>query len=185
MQRRNFLRAAAGAASVITLAACGQSTQSAPLVSGPGGSDAAAAKQADIAILNGAIDIEHQAIWTYGAAGGTKLLEAPVLDVALLFKSQHEQHRDTLSDVVVKLGGTPTQTKAQYDLPDLKSQADILNFAVKLEDTAAKAYLDAVGKLSDKALARSAASVGTVEGEHAAVLRQVLGQMPVPVAFLG
>jgi rubrerythrin len=185
MQRRHFLRMAAGAASVATLAACGQGSAAAPASAAGSGGDPAAAKKADAAILNGAIDIEHQAIWTYAAAAGTKLLEQPVLDVALVFKSQHEQHRDTLSDVVVKLGGTATQSKAQYDLPELKTQSDILNYAVKLEDTAAKAYLDAVGKLSDKSLAQSAASVGTVEGEHAAVLRQVLGQTPVPAAFLG
>ncbi|MFI5269452.1 MAG: DUF4439 domain-containing protein [Chloroflexota bacterium] len=133
--------------------------------------------------MNGAIDIEHQAIWTYNAAGGTKLLQKPVLDVALLFKSQHEQHRDALSDAVVKLGGKPTTTKDKYDLPNLKTQNDILAFALKLEETATKAYVDAVGKLNDRALASSAASVGTVEGEHAAILREALGQPPVPAAF--
>jgi len=221
MERRGFLKLAAGAASFV-LAACGGAAQpsvapatsaapataSAPaavssaaakpstaaaaspsaaasaLSSAAANSPApAAAKQADVAILNSAIDIEHQAIWTYNAAAGTKLLKQPVMDVALLFKSQHEQHRDALSDAVVKLGGKATLTKGKYDLPTLKTQNDILAFALTLEEKATKAYVDAVAKLNDRALASSAASVGTVEGEHAAILREALGQPPVPAAF--
>jgi rubrerythrin len=185
VERRAFLSLAAGAASIITLAACGESgkTSAEPPAAADASAGAAAAKQADAAILNGAIDIEHRAIWTYGAAAGTKLLEKPVLDVALLFKSQHEQHRDALADAVTKLGGTPVQSKPQYELPDLKTQNDILAFALKLEDTAGTAYLDAVAKLNDRALARSASSVGMVESEHAAILREALGQPPTPAAF--
>jgi rubrerythrin len=187
VQRRGFLKLAAGAASAMTLAACGEVAKpsAAPAISSAAtGASSASTKQADIGVLNGAIDIEHQAIWTYNAAAGTKLLQKPVLDVALLFKGQHEQHRDALADAVTKLGGTPTESKAQYELPDLKSQNDILSFALRLEDTAAKAYVDAVGKLNDRALAKSAASVGTVEGEHAAILREALGQPAVPAAFV-
>jgi|SRR5713226_9263306 rubrerythrin len=221
MERRGFLKLAAGAASLI-LAACGGGAQSstapAPSSAAPAKPSAAAAseaakpsaapassaaaaasalssaaassqaspsaKQADVTILNGAIDIEHQAIWTYTAAAGTKLLQKPVLDVALVFKSQHEQHRDALSDAVVKLGGKAVQSKDKYELPDIKTQNDILAFAVKLEDTAAKAYVDAVGKLNDRELAKSAASVAVVEGEHASILREALGQPPVPAAFV-
>ncbi|HEX6513595.1 MAG TPA: ferritin-like domain-containing protein [Chloroflexota bacterium] len=172
------------AASAASAAAAKPSAAASALSSAAASSQASpSAKQADIAILNSAIDIEHQAIWTYNAAGGTKLLQKPVLDVALLFKSQHEQHRDALSDAVVKLGGTPVKTKDKYELPDLKTQNDILTFALKLEDTAAKAYVDAVAKLNDRALAQSAASVGIVEGEHAAILREALGQPPIPAAF--
>src|SRR5262249_18824240 len=99
------------------------------------------------------------------------------------FKNQHEQHRDALSEAVVKLGGQPVKTKDKYELPDIKTQNDILTFAIKLEDFAAKAYIDAVGKLNDRELAKSAASVGIVEGEHAAIRREALGQAPVPSAF--
>ena len=209
MERRKFLRLAAGAASVL-LAACGGGAQSSapPSSAAPAKPSAAAApsspaaaasalssaaakspaspaaKEADTAILKGAIDIEHQAIWTYKAAAGTKLLQKPVLDVAVVFLGQHEQHRDALSDAVTRLGGKPAQTKDKYDLPELKTQNDILAFAVKLEDTAAKAYVDAVAKLADRELAKAAASVGIVEGEHASILRQALGQPPVPAAFV-
>jgi hypothetical protein len=162
MERRHFLRLAAGAASVL-LAACGGGAQSSsPAVSAsappakPGAAAAAAseaaasasaapasasqaaassalasaaakspsspsAKEADVTILNGAIDIEHQAIWTYKAAASTKLLQKPVLDVAVTFLGQHEQHRDALADAVVKLGGKPAQTRDRYELPELKS----------------------------------------------------------------
>ena len=90
-----------GAAKPSAAAAASPSAAASALSSAAANSPSpAAAKQADVAILNGAIDIEHQAIWTYNAAGGTKLLQKPVLDVALLFKSQHEQHRDALSDAV-------------------------------------------------------------------------------------
>lgn len=65
-----------------------------------------------------------------------------------------------------------------------KSHADLLHFAASLEQAAVNAYLGAVSQFSDKALYKAAASMLGDEAVHWAVLRYVLGEDPVPAAFV-
>ena len=60
----------------------------------------------------------------------------------------------------------------------------MLRFAAGLEKGAVSAYLGAVPLFADKALAQVAASILGDEAMHLAVLRQVLGETPVPTAFM-
>ena len=63
-------------------------------------------------------------------------------------------------------------------------KADVLRFAAGLERGAVSAYLGAVPLFGDRALAQVAASILGDEAMHWAVLRQVLGETPVPSAFM-
>ena len=76
--------------------------------------------------------------------------------------------------------------KANYDFPvaSLKSQADVLRFAAKLEQGAVSAYLGAVPLFANRDLSKAAASILGDEAMHWAVLRQALGEVPVPSAFV-
>ena len=87
---------------------------------------------------------------------------------------------------VKKLGGTPVTAKAKYAFPveKLKTQTDVLQFAAGLEKGAVSAYLGAVPLFGDRALSQVAASILGDEAMHWAVLRQVLGESPVPSAFM-
>jgi rubrerythrin len=67
----------------------------------------------------------------------------------------------------------------------LKTQADVLRFAAGLEQGAVSAYLAAVPKFADRDLAKAAASILGDEAMHWAILRNALGDDPVPAAFVG
>jgi len=92
------------------------------------------------------------------------------------------------------LEAVPSQTsvatavgpKARYEFPvaKLKTQADVLAFAARLEQGAVSAYLGAVPLFATRELAKAAASILGDEAMHWAILRQALGQDPVPAAFV-
>ncbi|HEV8502108.1 MAG TPA: ferritin-like domain-containing protein [Casimicrobiaceae bacterium] len=142
---------------------------------------------ADVAILNAALGAEQQAIAAYQVGAESGLLQKPVLDLAVKFQSQHKAHADLLAATVKQLGGTAVAPKAKYDFPvaTLKTQADVLRFAAGLEQGAVSAYLAAVPKFADRDLAKAAASILGDEAMHWAILRNALGDDPVPAAFVG
>ena len=91
-----------------------------------------------------------------------------------------------LADTVKKLGGVPATAMAKYDFPvgKLKTQADVLRFAAGLEKGAVSAYLGAVPLFENRELAKAAASILGDEAMHWAVLRNALGEAPVPAPFV-
>ena len=141
---------------------------------------------ADAQILNTALGAELEAVAAYQLGAESKLLQKPALDLALAFQGQHKEHAELLAKTVEKLGGTPVAAKARYDFPleRLKSQADVLGFAAQLERGAVSAYLGAVPLFGCRDLAKAAASILGDEAMHWAVLRQALGQVPVPSAYV-
>jgi Ferritin-like domain len=155
------------------------------------GQDALAAKTGgdgpgDVQILNTALGSEYEAIAAYQVGAESKLLDKPVLDLAVTFQGHHRAHAALLAATVEKLGGKAVSAKAKYDFPtsQLKSQADVLRFAAKLEQGAVSAYLGAVPMFDDRALSKAAASILGDEAMHWAVLRHALGEAPVPGAFV-
>ena len=140
----------------------------------------------DVVILNAALGAEQEAVAAYQLGATSGLLQKPLLDLAVQFQGHHKEHAAALAATVKKLGGTPVEAPKSYPFPTqkLKSQADVLAFAAELERGAVSAYLGAVPILSDRDLAKVAASILGDESMHWAVLRQALGQNPVPTAFL-
>jgi rubrerythrin len=140
----------------------------------------------DVAILNSALGAEQQAIAAYQLGADSGLLQKPVLALAVQFQGHHKQHADALAKAVQKLGGKPATPLKDYGFQKdkLKSEADVLSFAATLEKGAVSAYLGAVPILTDRELAKAAASILGDEAMHWAVLRQALGQTPVPEAFV-
>jgi rubrerythrin len=141
----------------------------------------------DVDILNSALAAEHQGVAAYQVGAESGLLQKPVLDLAVQFQGHHKAHADLLAATVRKLGGSPVEPKQTYAFPveQLKTQADVLRFAAGLEQGAVSAYLGAVPVLGDRELARAAASILGDEAMHWAVLRQALGENPVPGPFVG
>ncbi len=143
----------------------------------------------DAAILEAAIGLEQTAVVAYATAVASGLLDPAVEDVATLFRDQEQEHADALIAALEDLGGTaPKPPKAEdvEGLGDVKSQADILTFAVELENMAIMAYSDAHGKLQSPDLLTAGAQIMSNEGQHLVVLRQGLGATPaasVPDAF--
>jgi rubrerythrin len=155
------------------------------------GRDALAAKSrggsaADARILNTALAAELEAIAAYQVGAESGLLQKPVLDLAVQFQGHHKEHADVLAKTVQKLGGKPVAAKSKYSFPveSLKNQADVLRFAAKLEQGAVSAYLGAVPLFASRDLSKAAASILGDEAMHWAVLRNALGENPVPAAFV-
>ncbi len=143
----------------------------------------------DVSILNVALGLEHEAINAYQLGAGSGLLQKPVLDVAVLFQSHHKAHRDALIATIQKMGGMPVAEKSLNDYAmalqanTLKSQADVLNLATRLELGAANAYIGVIPALGSKDLAKVAARLAADETMHYTALLGALGR-PLPAAPL-
>ena len=107
-----------------------------------------------------------------------------MLRVGKLFLEQEQEHADGLASAIKDAGGTPNRALASYDFPELRSQTDVLRFAVDLENTAIAAYIDALPKLGEGDLRATAAAIVANEAEHVAVLLGALGMEQVPDAFV-
>jgi rubrerythrin len=141
---------------------------------------------ADARILNTALGAELEAIAAYQVGAESGLLQKPVLDLALTFQGHHKEHADLLAKTIAKLGSKPVSAKAKYTFPTetLKNQNDVLRFAATLEKGAVSAYLGAVPLFGNRDLAKAAASILGDEAMHWAILRNALGEVPVPSAFM-
>jgi bacterioferritin (cytochrome b1) len=167
--------------SAVFIAACGSSDDSTSSTSSASGTTAMSS-DADVAILNSALDLEHTAIAAYTA--GAPLLRGIALASAKRFLSQEQEHADGLSQAIKQLGGTPNAARSSYDFGRPKTQTDVLRLADMIENTAVAAYIDAIPKLQDPNLRATAAAIVTNEAEHIAILRGALGEQPVPAAFV-
>ena len=143
----------------------------------------------DVDILNVALGLEHEAINAYQLGAGSGLLQKPVLDIAVQFQGHHKAHRDALIATIQKLGGKPV---AEMKLDEyakalnagaLKSQADVLDLAARLELGATNAYLGVIPSLGSKDLAKVAARLAADETMHFTVLTSALGR-PLPAGAL-
>jgi hypothetical protein len=136
----------------------------------------------DAGILNVALTLEHEAINAYQLGAGSGLLQKPVLDVAVAFQSHHKAHRDALIATIQKLGATPVAERPLADYAKdlkadtLKSQADVLMLAARLELAATNAYLGVIPAFSDGALAKIAGRLAADETMHWSALTGALGK---------
>ena len=179
LSRRRFFRmsgVSVAGGSAMFLAACGGDDTDTP-ATGPDESDAA-----DVEILNSALDLELMAVAAYKA--GAMLLTGEVLAVGRQFLEHQQEHADGLATAIKDAGGRPNRSKPSYDFPQLKSQTDVLRFAVDLENTAIAAYIDALPKLGKGDLRATASAIVANEAEHVAVLLGALGEQQVPDAFV-
>jgi rubrerythrin len=139
----------------------------------------------DVAILNVALGLEHEAINAYQLGAGSGLLQKPVLDVAVKFQGHHKAHRDALIATIQKMGGTPVAEKKLDEYAKalkadtLKNQGDVLDLAARLELGATNAYLGVIPAFGNKDLSKVAARLAADETMHYTVLTQALGR-PLP-----
>jgi len=169
-----------GGASKLTLSAAAVA-----LLGGTGTAGLAAPGDAsgDVAILNVALALEYEAIAAYQLGAESGLLKKPALDVAVLFQSHHKAHRDALSATIGKLGGKAISDRSKDDylkstklnVAGLKSDADVLRLAQRLELGATNAYLGVIPSLGDHELAKVAARLAADEALHYTALTLTLG----------
>jgi len=146
---------------------------------------ASVANPADLAMLNSAIELERAGIKAYDDAAKTGLLAPEVLKIALGFRADHVAHRDALMAAVRTGNVVVSPNTARLEYPALKTQADILTFALSVERQAASTYLSVIPDLSDRRLAQVAAAILGVETTHVSQLATALGQpRAYPLSFV-
>lgn len=155
------------------------------------GREALAAKadkavESDLRILNTALGAELEAIAAYQVGAESGLMEKAVLDLAVTFQGHHKQHAELLAATIGKLGGRAVAARDKYSFPvdTLKNQTDVLRFAAALEKGAVSAYLGAIPLFGNRDLAKAAGSILGDEAMHWAILRNAVGDVPVPDAFV-
>lgn len=144
------------------------------------------AVESDLRILNTALGAELEAIAAYQVGAESGLMEKPVLDLAVTFQGHHKQHAELLAATIGKLGGRAVAARDKYSFPvdTLKNQTDVLRFAAALEKGAVSAYLGAIPLFGNRDLAKAAGSILGDEAMHWAILRNAVGDVPVPDAFV-
>src|SRR5260221_1041226 len=144
---------------------------------------------ADVGILNVALGLEYEAINAYQLGAQSGLLQKPVLDIAVKFQGDHKGHRDALIATIQKMGGKPVDEKKLDDYAKalkadtLKSQADVLDLAARLEMGATNAYLGVIPSFKDAQLAKVAGRLAADETMHWTILNNALGR-PLPADAL-
>ncbi|MCH2239731.1 MAG: ferritin [Sphingomonadales bacterium RIFCSPHIGHO2_01_FULL_65_20] len=188
MSRRNLVgMAGTGVLSAVALGVIGGVPALARSRSNAAG---VAAHQGDIDILNVALGLEHEAIEAYQIGAESGLLERSVLDLALVFQSQHKGHRDALVGAVRQLGGAPVDPKsrAEYmislNIAAIRNQADILRLAEVHERGAANAYIGVMPSLGSPDLVQVAAKIAADEAAHWSLLTTALGNKLPAAAFM-
>lgn len=132
----------------------------------------------DLAILNVALGLEHEAIAAYQTAAKSGLLSGPPLNMARSFLADHVRHRDAIVGLVTRFGGQPVAAKSTYDFGAITAAPQILQLAHMLEQGAADAYLANAGKLASTEILDAAAGVLADEVRHATAFKLALS-LPV------
>jgi hypothetical protein len=195
--RRGFLAGGVALFGTAALAACGKSSSGTPASSGAP-SSASPSANADLAALATNASIENLAVFAYGAALADapkgkfgKKFPAAVAEFAQHAKAQHTDHANAFNAALKNAGGTPF-TKPDPALAAAVTQmygavhdlGGLAMLALTLENTAAATYTQQLAELSSPDAVAAVATIAPVERQHAAVLRYVLGEYPVPDTFV-
>lgn len=154
------------------------------------------ALEGDLAVAALAASLEVLAVNTYGAAlqaaQGGALGEVPpaVAEFVTVAMGQHQAHLDALNGLLSGAGEAEVSTPPA-DLEATVNEAfagvtDVIGaarLALLLEDTAAATYLGAIPTLQSPDAIAAAGSILCIDRQHAAVLRFVLGEYPIPDTF--
>lgn len=181
--RRALLRTAGSVAaggSAALLAACSTKAATAPPAATPGVQPSAL--QADVVLLNSALDLEHTAIAAYTA--GIPLLSGAWLADAKQFLGQELSHAAELSALISEGGGKPNLPNSAYSLGNPRRAQDVLTLLHTIEAAMIRFYLDALPRLRHGIVRSTVASILANEAEHISVLREAQGHAPVPSAFV-
>ena len=153
--------------------------------------DAFAESDTDGTILERAITLERVAVLAYDRLLAGDLPAGRIVQQMRVLRGHEQQHADAMTKALTDLGGTPPPApsgvedvdKVVKGLGDVRTQADVLSFAIELETALVAAYHDAHAKLVEAKLLQTAASIMADEGQHLVVLRQAADRPPVPNAL--
>ena len=200
--RRGFLAGVAALGAVLVAGACGSDDDSgsgAGTTAGGsenGNTTTTAEAGGDLAVATLAAGLEKLAVDTYQAAGtaaGAGKLGAvpPAVGEFVTTAMGHHQAALDAWNKVLKGAGKPEvaapnatlKPTVDAEFAKVKDVGGAARLALMLEDIAAATYLSAIPTLRDKAAIQQAGAIQAIDMQHAAVLRYVLGEYPVPDTF--
>ena len=157
----------------------------------PEGSGGAAGPSGDVATAKLAAGLEVLAVNTYDAALGADLqYPEAVATFATTVKAHHEAHRDAWNQLLTSLGEqavTEPPASLAATVNEMFSQVTdvpgVAELALMLEQIAADTYFGAIPSIQNAQALELAATIQPIDMQHAAILRYVLGQYPVPETF--
>jgi hypothetical protein len=167
LTRRNFLKASAATAVLAALATT------------PLPTFAQSASQ-DLDILNYALTLEHLEARAYRDVNASGLLSGNAARFFQSFGAHEAAHVTALTDTITKLGGTPVRAQDRYNWPAFRNQAEVLTYFQTVEELGAAAYLGQAPRIQNPDLLTAAVSIHNVEGQHAAILNDLVGSPPSP-----
>ena len=140
----------------------------------------------DVAILNAALGAEQEAVAAYQLGAGSGLLQKPIVDLAVQFQGHHKEHAAALAATVKSSAGHRSRLQNLFPSRRRSSNRRLtfwLSPPSSRKGQSAPIWVE-ITILTDRDLAKVAASILGDEAMHWAILRQALGQNPVPTAFL-
>jgi hypothetical protein len=132
---------------------------------------AAAAPAPDAVALTQLLRLERRLAALYDAALKGHLLPP---DLARLLRDQERAHATGLERALAQLGlRAPAGSAA---LPALPARRGFPKLALRLEDEAVAAYVEAIAQLRRPALLAPLGSIAASEGQHQVLLRRLAGE---------
>jgi Ferritin-like domain len=176
--RRSLLKRSTAAAVTAgglsgALAACGGSSKRPDVRSIP-----TAARDADVTILNGLLDLSERTIAAYTAC--VPLFSGHLKAAGKQFLNQDLAHAGELYRLIKQADGEPNKPRASYDLGKPRGIPDLVRLLHQLEGEMITHYLHALPSLSPGSVRAAVASMMANDAQHVVVLRIALHLPPIP-----
>lgn len=134
-------------------------------------------------VVLGLLALERRSVLVYEQLVHSGKLRGSAAAAANLFLRQERRHVDALAHALRGTGATSVPVPPGPPEP-AGDAAELIRLALEHEGQCIRAYYEAHAKLRSRTLLGTAAGVMANEAQHLAVLRQLLGRDPSPVAFV-
>jgi hypothetical protein len=142
----------------------------------------AAARSANLEILNRALDLEHKVIAAYTA--GIPLLARDAQKSAQQFLGQEFAHVSELTGLIKRQQGQPDKAQAVYDLGHPRSHDEVLQLLHDVERAQIGDYLQAIPEVTPGTIRAALGAILGSDAQHIALLRSALGRAPFAGALV-
>ena len=132
-------------------------------------------EETDIAILNAALALEHEAIGLYGDALTRNLVPTGLREYAVEFMGAHEGHRDTQVEILRERGVTAVAPHKVDPIRESSAGDPVIRRLLSIEAAAESAYLRLIGHIRTSDYLLSAGFIVVDEARHQTIWRRALG----------
>ena len=132
-------------------------------------------EETDIAILNAALGLEHEAIGLYADALSRDLVPTGLREYAVEFKGAHEGHRDTQVEILRERGVAAVAPHKVDAIRETAAGDAVIRRLLSVEAVAESAYLRLIGHIRTSDYLLSAGFIVVDEARHQTIWRRALG----------